>query len=115
MDPHTRIAFPVFRRYIENPISGSPFRYACGSHQNWKILSFLVVGTWKPDLAGGQEGVIGAQVAGAGLGGCAMILVRTDALKGLLSALRAGYYRPRKLAFDVHVCRPVGGSGILTV
>ena len=67
------------------------------------------------DLAGGQEGVIGAQVAGAGLGGCAMILVRTDALKGLLSALRAGYYRPRKLAFDVHVCRPVGGSGILTI
>jgi len=82
-----------------------PGRYACSTPE----IDLMV------DLAGGEEGVIGAQVAGAGLGGCAMILVRTDALKGLLSALRAGYYRPRKLAFDVHVCRPVGGSGILTV
>ena len=79
--------------------------YACSTPE----IDFMV------DLACRQEGVIGAQVAGAGLGGCAMILVRTEALDGVLSALRKGYYRLRRLPFDVHVCRPVAGSGILKV
>ena len=44
-----------------------------------------------------------------------MILAANDGLGALTSALRKGYYRPRKLKFDVHVCRPVAGSGILKV
>jgi len=82
-----------------------PGRYACSTEQ----IDDLV------DLAEAADGVIGAQIAGAGLGGCAMILARADALRPLMSALRRGYYRPRKLPFDVHVCRPVAGSGPLTV
>jgi len=82
-----------------------PGRYACSTPE----IDFIV------DVASAQPGAIGAQVAGAGLGGCAMVLARTEALEGVLSALRRGYYRPRRLRFDVHVCRPVGGSGILSV
>lgn len=82
-----------------------PGRYACSTRQIDAIV----------DLACAVDGVVGGQLAGAGLGGCAMILARTDAVASLVSALRRGYYRRRRLAFDVHVCRPVAGSGILNV
>lgn len=78
-------------------------RYSCSTSE----IDFMV------DLACSIPGVIGAQIAGAGLGGCTMMLVRSSALDDLLTTLKAGYYNPLKLDFDVHVCRPVGGSGIL--
>lgn len=80
-----------------------PGRYACSTPE----IDFII------DLACSMPGVLGAQIAGAGLGGCAMILARSTALDELLAALRAGYYAPCKLDFDVHICQPVGGSGIL--
>ena len=86
-------------------LSAQPGRYACSTPE----IDFIV------DLAGTVPGVIGAQIAGAGLGGCAMILVRTEALEELMAALKRGYYRPRKLQSELHVCQPVGGSGILSV
>ncbi len=82
-----------------------PGRYACSTPEI----------DWIVHVATSQPGVIGAQVAGAGLGGCAMVLTFSAALEELLSALRKGYYQPRKLEFDVHVCRPVGGSGVLNI
>jgi len=82
-----------------------PGRYACSTEE----IDLIV------DLASSVEGVVGAQLAGAGLGGCAMVLAGDGALRPLASALRKGYYRPRKLRFEVHVCRPVAGSGILAV
>jgi N-acetylgalactosamine kinase len=82
-----------------------PGRYACSTEE----IDLIV------DLASAVPGVVGAQLTGAGLGGCAMVLVRGQGLRPLMSALRKGYYRPRKLPFDVHVCRPVAGSGILKV
>ncbi len=65
------------------------------------------------DLAQGVPGVLGAQVAGAGLGGCVMILARTGAENALRRTLAEGYYDPRGTAPEIHVCRPMGGSGIL--
>jgi len=82
-----------------------PGRYACSTEE----IDLIV------DLASSVPGVVGAQLAGAGLGGCAMILAANDSLGALTSALRNGYYRPRKLKFDVHVCLPVAGSGIMKV
>jgi hypothetical protein len=32
-----------------------------------------------------------------------------------MKTLRDGYYRPRDLPFDVHVCVPVAGSGLMKV
>ncbi len=81
-----------------------PGRYACST----KEIDFIV------DTVTARPGVVGAQIAGAGLGGCAMILLKTEALSGTLKTLRESYYRPRRLKFDVHVCQPVGGSGILS-
>lgn len=92
-------------RRASSALWAQPGRYACSTPE----IDFIV------DLAVAQPGVIGAQLAGPGLGGCAMILAGADTLAGLLSALRRGYYRLRKLAFDVHVCQPVAGSGILSV
>jgi len=47
------------------------------------------------------EGVVGAQLAGAGLGGCMMVLVHRDAVP------------PQGKVPSILVCRPVAGSGIL--
>ncbi len=92
-------------RRARSALWAQPGRYACSTEE----IDLIV------DLASAVPGVVGAQLAGAGLGGCAMILVANDSLAPLMSALRKGYYRPRKLKFDVHVCRPVAGSGIMAV
>jgi N-acetylgalactosamine kinase len=65
------------------------------------------------DLACACPGVIGAQLAGAGLGGCMMMLVRAESLSGLMRRLREDYYRARGISCDAYVCRPVAGAGLL--
>ena len=83
-------------------LSDQPGRYACST----KAIDYLV------DIANATQGVIGAQIAGAGLGGCMMILVKNEALDGLLTRLREKFYSPGKLDFNVHVCSPVAGCGL---
>jgi galactokinase len=78
-------------------------RYACST----EAIDHLV------DIAESAEGVVGAQLAGAGLGGCMMIVVRADSTAALMRKLRQRFYRPRKLKFDAHVCSPVAGAGVL--
>ena len=80
-------------------------RYACST----EAIDQLV------DIANATNGVVGAQLAGAGLGGCMMILVRSDALDMLKRRLRVLFYGPRQIPFDVHVCTPVAGAGLLSV
>jgi len=67
------------------------------------------------DLALGVEGVAGAQIAGAGLGGCAMILTRSDAVSSLEERLNAAFYVPRGLPPGVIRCTPTAGSGIVAI
>jgi N-acetylgalactosamine kinase len=55
--------------------------------------------------------VAGAQIAGAGLGGCIMILARKEAVDAVSRALVRRYYRPRKLAPAIIKCITVEGSG----
>lgn len=53
------------------------------------------------DLARGQEGVAGAQLAGAGLGGCVIILVCEEACESLLALLaRQGFAGKRYYAVE---------------
>jgi len=80
-----------------------PGCYACSTPQIDRMV----------DLAGTVPGVFGAQLAGAGLGGCIMILARTEAVPALRRRLVRDYYRPNHLAPALHVCRPVEGSGVL--
>ncbi len=102
---HTHDA--ALRRLAESEadLAGQCGRYACST----EAIDQLV------DLADATEGVVGAQLAGAGLGGCMMILVRRDALTGLLDRLRRHFYAPRKLPPTAYVCTPVAGAGLLRV
>lgn len=59
------------------------------------------------------EGVLGAQISGAGLGGCMMALARNDAVSTLKSFLEKEYYAPRGLEPQIFICSPVKGSGCL--
>ena len=64
------------------------------------------------DLATGVPGVYGAQLAGAGLGGCVTILARQSAVPRVRATLAREYYRPLGLAPSVWRVRPVAGGGI---
>jgi N-acetylgalactosamine kinase len=67
------------------------------------------------DLAKAVPGVVGAQLAGAGLGGCMMVLVRPEALSALQQTLLDDYYQPRDVPPEMHICSPVEGAGLLGV
>lgn len=65
------------------------------------------------DIALSVPGVLGAQLSGAGLGGCMMALMRDTAVEAVKDALQRVYYAPRSLEPRVIVCRPVAGCGRL--
>ncbi len=87
------------------PLVNQCGRYACSTD----AIDYLV------DLAAATEGTIGGQLAGAGLGGCMMILTQANALKPLLKRLRDDFYTPRELPTTTYVCTPVAGAGLLGV
>ena len=66
------------------------------------------------DCVQNVPGVIGAQLSGAGLGGCIMILVNDEAVDSVREALTRQYYEPRELEPRISVCRPSPGSHVLT-
>ena len=59
------------------------------------------------------DGVLGAQLAGAGLGGCMMLLVHNRAVPAVSSALENQYYRPSGKAISILRCKPISGSTVL--
>ncbi|MFN0052954.1 MAG: galactokinase family protein [Planctomycetales bacterium] len=67
------------------------------------------------DIAGRTPGVIGAQIAGAGLGGCAMVLVQVEAVADLVENLTRQYYAPRNLPPSVIRCTPSAGSCLVSI
>ena len=67
------------------------------------------------DIATGIDGVAGAQISGAGLGGCIMAMVREDAVEPFRQTMAASFYARHNLAPEVIVSAPVAGSGIVTV
>ena len=77
--------------------------YACSTAE----VDFIV------DVTSRIEGVIGAQLSGAGLGGCVMILVKENAVDKVIETLEQEYYQPRGLENGITVCVPVKGSGVL--
>jgi len=65
------------------------------------------------EIALRTPGVVGAQLAGAGLGGCMMVLTRRNAISPLIENLTEKYYKPHGKTPSVLVCRPVAGSDVL--
>jgi N-acetylgalactosamine kinase len=58
--------------------------------------------------------VVGAQLAGAGLGGCIMILLREEGVERVRRILEREYYEPEGIKPELFVCRPSTGSQVLT-
>jgi len=89
----------------EAALAELPGAYACSLPQ----LDFIA------DTALSVEGVAGAQLAGAGLGGCVMVLVKSDAVETLSQTLIARYYEPNGLEPALYTCYQAGGSGVLAL
>jgi N-acetylgalactosamine kinase len=64
------------------------------------------------DVATATEGVVGAQLAGAGLGGCLMVLVRRQAVPALRANLEKAAAAPGPFP-AVLICLPIAGAGHL--
>ena len=67
------------------------------------------------DLSLQVPGVIGAQLSGAGLGGCIMVLVHKDSVADLNRHLTERFYEPKGLEPALTVSAPVKGSGLITI
>lgn len=61
------------------------------------------------------EGVYGAQLAGAGLGGCIMALCMPEATEKITRALEEKYYTPHHIPPRIVVCRAAPGACVLNV
>ena len=57
--------------------------------------------------------MLGAQIAGAGLGGSVIILVRSGFESGLISALEKDYYEPVGLEPGSNVFSPACGASVM--
>jgi N-acetylgalactosamine kinase len=65
------------------------------------------------DLANSIPGVKGAQLSGAGLGGCAMVLVEEPGVEDLIRTLTDKFYSSSNMEPAIAVCAPVAGSGVI--
>jgi N-acetylgalactosamine kinase len=65
------------------------------------------------DIALSVPGVMGAEIMGAGLGGCIAVLVHRDFAEQLEQSMIRSYYAPSDLEPDMFVCYPVAGSGLI--
>ncbi|MFZ2641639.1 MAG: galactokinase, partial [Verrucomicrobiia bacterium] len=81
-----------------------PGGYACSTPELDRMV----------DLVNQVEGVVGAQLAGAGLGGCIMVLAKKEVAVDVEHQLARHYYEPAGLEPAVTVCVPVEGAGLLT-
>jgi len=64
------------------------------------------------DIACSVPGVAGAQIAGAGLGGCIMVLARKESVEALSNALTERYYGPEGREPEIISCIPAEGAGL---
>jgi N-acetylgalactosamine kinase len=114
--PHlTRVSNDYLLDLIDDLESGDPERvlraqiqYQSGSYRcSTPEIDRMV------DVALHTEGVVGAQLAGAGLGGCMMVLARQAAVDQLIVRMTELCYRPRGLAPTMSISVPIAGSGVL--
>ena len=63
------------------------------------------------DIALRTKGVLGAQLAGAGLGGCMMILTKNEAIAELRKNLIEQYYAPAGIPEVILISAHISGAG----
>ncbi|MBD3342312.1 MAG: hypothetical protein GF353_24645, partial [Candidatus Lokiarchaeota archaeon] len=102
-------------RYYNNNISNkllrensekSLYQFSGGYGCSIKEIDFIV------DKALNVPGVIGAQLSGAGYGGCAMIIVRKNFTEQLISELKKKYYNFFNSKLKIYNITPVNGASI---
>ncbi len=89
-------------RVLNAQLYMQPGSYACSTSE----IDAMV------DIACSVPGVAGAQIAGAGLGGCIMILTRKDSTDLVHKALVNQYYKPNNLDPAIMNCITVEGAGL---
>lgn len=62
---------------------------------------------------GAREGVLGCRMTGAGFGGCAVSLVKTDAVKHVTRKFEEAYERKTRNHASLFASRPAGGARVL--
>ncbi len=81
-----------------------PGRYECST----ALIDEMV------DTALDVEGVLGAQLSGAGLGGCIMALITNDAVEQFTAHMTQNFYKRHDLIPKIYFITPIAGSGIVT-
>ena len=61
------------------------------------------------DIALATEGVIGAGLVGAGMGGCIVVVVENEHARRLIRNMTEQYYQPHNLPVNAEIITPVGG------
>ncbi len=79
-----------------------PGSYACSTVQIDQMV----------DIVCSVPGVAGSQIAGAGLGGCIMVLAKRDCAEAVRKALVKHYYRPNRLKPVIIPCIMTEGAGL---
>ena len=87
----------------ETPITSIPGNYGCST----KEIDQMV------DIANRVPGTVGAQLAGAGMGGNMTILAKDNCAEHVLHELRDQYYQPQNIPFEAHICYPISGASVL--
>jgi N-acetylgalactosamine kinase len=77
--------------------------YACSTKDIDELVDYILE----------QDGVLGAEISGAGLGGCIIILVKSDKTDNLLNKIKENYYDKNGLPMGVQAFVPVAGSLVL--
>ena len=77
-----------------------PGAYRCSTEE----LDFIV------DTVKNLNGVKGAKLTGAGLGGTVLILVKNEEVENVIDVLEEKYYKPRGLKNSALVCASVNGA-----
>jgi len=91
------------RRVQSAQLYMQPGRYGCSTKEIDRMV----------DMACSVPGVVGAQMAGGGLGGCIMILAKTGAVEAVRKVLTRQYYTPNNLKPAMIACRTVEGAGLV--
>jgi N-acetylgalactosamine kinase len=89
-------------RVLRAQLFMQPGGYACSTPEIDQMV----------DVAAAVPGVAGVQIAGAGLGGCIMVLVHHGSVAALRKALVQHYYRPHSLEPAAMPCVAVEGAGL---
>jgi len=66
------------------------------------------------DAARRMPGCFGARMTGAGFGGCAVALVRSDVVKAFVEGVSLNYKRGTGLAPKIYICQAANGASLAT-